>query len=45
MAEADPHLAIVGAGCKEVTDLGLTPILVGGMALVMLGSRRVNAGL
>ena len=45
MAEADPHLAIVGAVCKEVTDLGLTPILVGGMALVMLGSRRVNAGL
>lgn len=39
--EADP---IGGAGSvvQALADLGLTPVLVGGMALVVLGSRRVT---
>jgi len=36
------HLHEVGTVVKELTDLGLQPVLVGGMALVMLGSRRVT---
>ena len=32
----------VGAVSEALSDLGLTPVLVGGMALVILGSRRVT---
>ena len=36
------YLEDVGAVVKELSALGLTPVLVGGMALVILGSRRVT---
>ena len=36
------HLAAVEAVAKSLASLGLEPILVGGMALVILGSRRVT---
>jgi hypothetical protein len=42
MRDSADHLEEVGAVVKQLTDLGLAPILVGGMALVMLGSRRVT---
>ena len=42
MAEAEADLDIVGGIVKALTDLGLEPILVGGMALVLIGSRRVT---
>lgn len=42
MAGTKDYLEDVGAVCKELSDLGLTPILVGGMALVILGSQRVT---
>lgn len=44
MAAADPpaHLDTAGAIAAELRELGLTPVLVGGMALVVLGSRRVT---
>src|SRR5262249_10734405 len=36
------HLEDVGAVSTALSHLGLTPVLVGGMALVILGSRRVT---
>jgi hypothetical protein len=36
------HLTLVGEIVDELRDLGLDPVLVGGMALVTLGSRRVT---
>jgi hypothetical protein len=36
------YLDEVGEIVKELRDLGLGPVLVGGMALVVLGSRRVT---
>lgn len=36
------HLATVGSVVAGLSELGLEPILVGGMALVVLGSRRVT---
>lgn len=36
------HLDVVGGIVEALTDLGLTPIMVGGMALVTIGSRRVT---
>lgn len=36
------YLDDVGTIVKELSDLGLEPVLVGGMALVILGSRRVT---
>jgi hypothetical protein len=36
------HLDEVGEIVEELSDLGLEPVLVGGMALVILGSRRVT---
>ena len=36
------HLENVGSVVEALTDLGLEPVLVGGMALVVLGSRRVT---
>jgi hypothetical protein len=40
--ETTDYLEDVGAVAKGLSGLGLTPILVGGMALVILGSRRVT---
>lgn len=40
--EATPLLSRVGALVDHLRDLGFAPILVGGMALVALGSRRVT---
>lgn len=42
MPETADYLDEVGAIVEELRDLGLTPVLVGGMALVVLGSRRVT---
>jgi hypothetical protein len=44
MAVTDPggHLPAVGTLAAALQRLGLDPILVGGMALVVLGSRRVT---
>jgi hypothetical protein len=36
------HLNEVGTVVSELVELGLHPVLIGGMALVMLGSRRVT---
>jgi hypothetical protein len=36
------HIREVGAVAKALSNLGLQPVLIGGMALVMLGSRRVT---
>jgi hypothetical protein len=36
------HLQTVGEIVRELRDLSLVPVLVGGMALVVLGSRRVT---
>jgi hypothetical protein len=36
------HLQVVGEIVRDLRALGLTPVLVGGMALVILGSRRVT---
>jgi hypothetical protein len=41
MPEPD-YLSVVGELVGELRDLGLEPVLVGGMALVVLGSRRVT---
>ncbi|MCL4810370.1 MAG: nucleotidyltransferase [Thermoanaerobaculia bacterium] len=38
------HLDAVGSVVEALADLGLEPVLVGGMALVVLGSRRVTRG-
>lgn len=43
MADAEAALDEVGAITAALSDLGLNPVLVGGMALVLLGSRRVTA--
>jgi hypothetical protein len=42
MKESASHLEAVGSVAGALTDLGLEPVLVGGMALVVLGSRRVT---
>ena len=42
MADAAAYLDEVEVVVEALTDLGLGPILVGGMALVMIGSRRVT---
>lgn len=42
MAEAEDDLATVAALVEGVRALGFSPILVGGMALVVLGSKRVT---
>jgi hypothetical protein len=42
MTETGDHLDEVGAIVAALGDLGLAPVLVGGMALVVLGSRRVT---
>jgi hypothetical protein len=42
MRDAATHLDEVGVVARRLSDLGLHPVLVGGMALVILGSRRVT---
>jgi hypothetical protein len=42
MTEPVDHLQVVGDIVQALRDLGLAPVLVGGMALVVLGSRRVT---
>jgi hypothetical protein len=42
MRDASAHLDEVGIVVEALTRLGLEPVLVGGMALVTLGSRRVT---
>jgi hypothetical protein len=42
MAGPVDHLDTVGEVVEELRGLGLEPVLVGGMALVVLGSRRVT---
>jgi hypothetical protein len=41
--DSQHHLETVGAVLREIEGLGFEPILVGGMALVLIGSRRVTA--
>lgn len=42
MGDTPDMLDEVGAVTRQLGDLGLHPVLVGGMALVVLGSRRVT---
>lgn len=42
MSDPLDHLQTVGAIVRDLRDLSLAPVLVGGMALVVLGSRRVT---
>ena len=42
MQDAASHLDDVETVVRALADLGLEPVLVGGMALVILGSRRVT---
>jgi hypothetical protein len=42
MPETVDHLRTVGGIVRDLRALGLEPVLVGGMALVVLGSRRVT---
>ncbi len=42
MADQADHLQTVGELADDLRALGLTPVLVGGMALVVRGSRRVT---
>jgi hypothetical protein len=42
MTDPVDHLQVVGDIVHALRDLGLAPVLVGGMALVVLGSRRVT---
>jgi hypothetical protein len=42
MEEGATHLEDVGSVVEALRELGLEPVLVGGMALVALGSRRVT---
>lgn len=42
MPEPADHLQVVGEIVQDLRALGLEPVLVGGMALVVLGSRRVT---
>ena len=37
LTAAEDHLETVGALVRSLRDLGLRPVLVGGMALVVLG--------
>jgi hypothetical protein len=43
MSEAEDDLSAIATVIEALDALGLTPVLVGGMALVILGSRRVTA--
>jgi hypothetical protein len=42
MADDPGHLEEVGTIVRALTEIGLEPVLVGGMALVVIGSRRVT---
>jgi hypothetical protein len=42
MAEPADHLRIVAKITQKLRGFGFEPVLVGGMALVVLGSRRVT---
>lgn len=42
MADTEKYLDVVGQILKDLESLGFKPVLVGGMALVVLGSRRVT---
>lgn len=42
MAEPPDHLNLVATILRDLRGLGFEPVLVGGMALVVLGSRRVT---
>ena len=42
MEDGKDHLESVGSVVEALAELGLEPVLVGGMALVVLGSRRVT---
>jgi hypothetical protein len=42
MRDPVDHVRAVGEIVEDLRDLGLQPVLVGGMALVVLGSRRVT---
>ena len=42
MSDPEADLDEVGTVVKALTDLGFEPVLVGGMALVLMGSRRVT---
>ena len=42
MAEPADHLRIVATIAQQLRSVGFEPVLVGGMALVVLGSRRVT---
>lgn len=42
MAEPADHLRVVAKITQELRSFGFEPVLVGGMALVVLGSRRVT---
>ena len=42
MPDPMDHLQTVGEIVQDLRALGLAPVLVGGMALVVLGSRRVT---
>ena len=42
MPDPTDHLQAVGDIVQDLRALGLEPVLVGGMALVVLGSRRVT---
>ena len=42
MKEPTAHLDAVGSVVEALDELALEPVLVGGMALVVLGSRRVT---
>jgi hypothetical protein len=42
MPDSATHLDEVGVVARALTALGLEPVLVGGMALVIIGSRRVT---
>lgn len=42
MVEPVDHLSRVATIIQELRDIGFEPVLVGGMALVILGSRRVT---
>lgn len=42
MKDPAAHLDVVGGLVEALAELGLEPVLVGGMALVVLGSRRVT---
>ena len=44
MSETVPHIDVVASIAEALTELGLHPVLVGGMALVMIGSQRVTRG-